>query len=267
LRILLVNDDGVYSAGLQTLRATLERMPGAEVYVVAPDRQRSASGHAITLHKPLYIEEVDIPGAESPVYAVNGTPADCTKIGMLAVLPGPADLVISGINRGGNLGLDVLYSGTVSAAIEGVILGVPAIAVSLAAWENPDYRPAAAFTAQLVELVMDRGLPPGVLLNVNVPPVPDGAVAGVAVTRLSRRSYRDRFERRVDPRGRTYYWLAGDPVEDPQPADTDVGAVRAGLISITPLRLNLADEGVIHQLRPWQDWLQERLTAARSRRS
>ncbi|HEY8394739.1 MAG TPA: 5'/3'-nucleotidase SurE [Thermaerobacter sp.] len=263
MRILLVNDDGVYSAGLHALRATLEQKPGVEVYVVAPDRQRSASGHAITLHKPLYIEQVDIAGSSSPVYAVNGTPADCTKIGILAVLPGPADLVISGINRGANLGTDVLYSGTVSAAIEGVILGAPAIAVSLATWENPDYTLAASFTAELVDMVVERGLPPGVLLNVNIPPARGNTAAGVAITRLSRRSYRDRFERRVDPRGRAYYWLAGEPVDDPQPPDTDIGAVRAGLISITPLRLNLTDEQLIHQLGPWQESLQDRLARAR----
>lgn len=263
MRILLVNDDGVYSPGLHTLRSTLEQEPGLEVYVVAPDRQRSASGHAITLHKPLYLDRIDFPGASSPVYAVNGTPADCTKIGIMAVLPGPADLVISGINRGANLGTDVLYSGTVSAAIEGIILGVPSIAVSLAAWQDPDYSLAAAFTAELVAAVAEHGLPPGVLLNVNVPPVDRDSLAGIAITELSRRSYRDRFERRVDPRGRAYYWLAGEPVDEPQSTDTDVGAVRAGMISITPLRLALTDRQAIDQLRPWRRLLEERFTRAR----
>ena len=257
MRILLVNDDGVYSPGLQTLRATLEQISGCEVYVVAPDRQRSASGHAITLHKPLYLDRVEIPDARAPVYAVNGTPADCTKIGLLAVLPGPCDLVISGINRGGNLGFDVLYSGTVSAAIEGVIMGVPAIAVSLAAWEDPDYSVAATFTARLVRLVAQHGLPAGVLLNVNVPPLGWDRLAGVAFTVLSRRSYRDRFERRTDPRGRPYYWLAGEPVEEPPSLETDVGAVRAGFISITPLHLHLSDPETLERLRPWQRELEE----------
>ncbi|ADU51205.1 5'-nucleotidase; exopolyphosphatase; 3'-nucleotidase [Thermaerobacter marianensis DSM 12885] len=252
MRVLLVNDDGVYSHGIQALRATLEEAEDWEVYVVAPDRQRSASGHAITLHKPLYLDRVDIPGARSPVYAVSGTPADCTKIGLLAVLPGPCDLVISGINRGGNLGFDVLYSGTVSAAIEGVIMGVPAIAVSLAAWEEPDYGPAAAFTARLAEVVARKGLPRGVLLNVNVPPLPAERIKGVALTVLSRRSYRDRFEKRFDPRGRPYYWLAGEPVEEPPSAETDVGAVRAGYISITPLHLQLSDHETLGQLQAWK---------------
>lgn len=256
LRVLLVNDDGVYSRGIQALRAILEERTDWEVYVVAPDRQRSASGHAITLHKPLYLDPVDIPGARSPVYAVNGTPADCTKLGLLAVLPGPCDLVISGINRGGNLGFDVLYSGTVSAAIEGVIMGVPAIAVSLAAWDDPDYGPAAAFTAHLAAMVAKKGLPRGVLLNVNVPPLPTTQMAGVALTVLSRRSYHDRFEKRVDPRGRPYYWLAGEPVEEPPSVETDVGAVRAGYVSITPLQLQLTDRRTLAHLEGWMEELE-----------
>lgn len=264
MRILLVNDDGVYSAGLQTLRATLERARGVELYVVAPDRPRSASGHAITLHKPLYLERVHVAHAASPIYAVNGTPADCTKIGLLEVLPGPADLVIAGINRGGNLGIDVIYSGTVSAAIEAVILGVPSIAVSLAGWENLDYRVAADFTAHLVSLVQRHGLPAGTLLNVNVPHLDWSELAGVAITSLGRRSYRDRFEHRTDPRGRRYYWLAGEPVVESPAAGTDVGAVRAGLISITPLSLRLVDPAGLEQLRPWQSDLQAVLERRRA---
>ncbi|GAB6875667.1 5'/3'-nucleotidase SurE [Thermaerobacter litoralis] len=263
MRVLLVNDDGVYSPGIQTLRAALEERTGWEVYVVAPDRQRSASGHAITLHKPLYLDPVEIPGARSPVYAVSGTPADCTKIGLLAVLPGPCDLVISGINRGGNLGFDVLYSGTVSAAIEGVIMGVPAIAVSLAAWQEPDYGPAARFTARLAELVAREGLPPGVLLNVNVPPLPEERIAGVVLTVLSRRMYRDRFEKRLDPRGRPYYWLAGEPVQEPPSVETDVGAVRAGYISITPLHLQLSDREAMARLEAWRPQLEAGLGSSR----
>lgn len=253
MRVLLTNDDGVYAEGLQVLRGVLEREGEFDVAVVAPERERSASSHAITLHKPLYVNEVTIEGSRVPTWSVSGTPADCTKIGVLALLKERPDLVISGINRGANLGMDVLYSGTVSAAIEGAILGIPSIAVSLTTFDDADYGFAARFTAALVRKIAREGLPPGALLNVNVPPLDEDQVAGVAVNRLGLRYYTDVFHPRQDPRGRTYYWLAGAVRHGEEPADTDIGALERNMISITPLHLNLTDGSLAEKMRPWAD--------------
>ncbi len=252
LRILVTNDDGVYAEGLQTLwRVLLHQLRSDdEVYVVAPERERSAVGHAITLHKPLHVNEISFSDGHLPIWSVSGNPADCTKIGVEALLPAHPDLVISGINRGANLGMDVLYSGTVSAAIEGVILGIPSIAVSLAAWENPDYTYAAKFVAGLVERHRRDALSPSTLLNVNVPAIEEDKIAGVAATRLGVRRYRDVFHRREDPRGRTYYWLAGEPIEEGDPG-TDVDALASNMVSVTPLRLQLTEESQLPTLDKW----------------
>src|SRR5690606_9213706 len=245
LRILLTNDDGVHAEGIQALRRALERVPGVELFVVAPERERSASSHAITLHKPLYVNRITVPEARAPMWSVSGTPADCTKIAVGALLDAPPDLVISGINRGPNLGTDVFYSGTVSAAIEAVVAGIPAIAVSLAAYRDADFGPAARFIAALVRFILRRGNPGFTLLNVNVPALELEQMAGVVVTRLSQRRYSDAFVQRRDPRGRTYYWLAGELLgDDPDPA-TDTGALQQNLISLTPLHLNLTDDTLL----------------------
>ncbi len=248
--ILLTNDDGVYADGLQILRRELEER-GFELAIVAPERERSASGHAITLHKPVYVHRLQLDGTRVPAWSVSGTPADCAKLGVLALLERRPDLVVSGINRGPNLGMDVLYSGTVSAAFEAAILGLPAVAVSLGTFEDADYAPAARFTGALMEQIARRSLPPGVLLNVNVPPLPEEEMAGVAVTRLGVRYYTDVFHPRQDPRGRTYYWLAGEVVPGREGPDTDVGALEQNLVSITPLHLRLTDQAALEGLRAW----------------
>jgi len=258
LRILLTNDDGVHAEGIQALRRVLERVPGIELFVVAPDRERSASSHAITLHKPLYVSRVQMPDARAPMWSVSGTPADCTKIAVSALLDRPPDLVISGINRGPNLGTDVLYSGTVSAAIEAVIAGIPAVAVSLVAYRDADFDPAAQFVAVLVGVIMRHGNPGFTLLNVNVPALELDQMAGVAVTRLSRRRYTDSFVERSDPRGRTYYWLAGELLGDDADPTTDAGAVQRNLISLTPLHLNLTDTSLLPALGDWVSELDSR---------
>ncbi len=251
MRVLLTNDDGVYAEGLQALRRALEAEPGFEVAVVAPERERSASSHAITLHKPLYVHEVHIDGCRTPTWSVSGTPADCTKIGVLAILNRRPDVVVSGINRGPNLGMDVFYSGTVSAAIEGAILGIPSLAVSLATFEDADYTFAARFTVALLRRVAAEGLEAGALLNVNVPALDEDQVAGVAVTRLGLRYYDDVFHPREDPRGRRYYWLAGEVRRGGEDPDTDIGALERNLVSITPLRLQLTDVALGQRLRAW----------------
>ena len=249
--VLLTNDDGINADGLQSLRVAFQSVPGAEVYVVAPDRERSASGHAITIHHPLQVEEMAAGEAAARSFAVNGTPADCVKLGVKALLPKPPDLVVSGINRGPNLGTDVFYSGTVSAAVESLIMGIPSIAVSLTAFENLDYGFAARFAVYLAGEVLSRGLPENTLLNVNVPPLDEEEIAGVAVTRLGKRPYENVFERRLDPRGRLYFWLAGENLSLAGDPDTDVGAIRNNLVSVTPIHLDLTNHEVVSLLSQW----------------
>ncbi len=246
--ILITNDDGIYAEGLTALRDALTEV--GEVTIVAPERPRSASGHAITLHKPLRVAPVRLPwGGEG--YATNGTPSDCVVLGLFAVMP-RCDLVVAGINLGPNLGEDLTYSGTVSAAMEGAICGKPAIAVSLADYEMPDYRPAARFTAQLAREVLAHGLPPDVLLNVNVPNLPEAELGGVVITRQGKRRYGGRVERRLDPRGRPYYWLGGEIIEEVEGDGSDGEAVRLGKISVTPLHLDLTSDTFMPTLRTWQ---------------
>lgn len=251
MRVLLTNDDGVYAEGLQTLRRRLEKERGLEIFVVAPERERSASSHAITLHKPLYVHRVETEDFDVPTWSVSGTPADCTKIGVLALLDRPPDLVVSGINRGPNLGMDVLYSGTVSAAIEGAILGIPSIAVSLGTFQDADYGTAADFMASFLRKAEKEGLKPGALININVPALEADRLAGVAITRLGHRYYTDVFHPRRDPRGRTYYWLAGEVRDSEEGIETDIGALERNLVSITPLHLRLTDEELASRMRGW----------------
>jgi 5'-nucleotidase len=249
--ILLTNDDGIYAPGINAIRAELERIGGHEIWAVAPDRERSASGHAITMYRPLFPLKAEIPGAQSPCYSVTGTPADSAKLAIEAILPRRPDLVISGINRGANLGTDIFYSGTVAAALEGPILGIPAIASSLDSWTSSDYIVAAHFTAQLALRVLSEGLPEGTLLNVNIPAVPREQVQGVRITRMGRRLYRDQWDKRIDPRGRTYYWLAGEVMELHNDPDTDVVAVEQGYVSVTPIQLDLTRYDQTERLTGW----------------
>ncbi len=249
--VLLTNDDGINADGIQALKAAFLGVPGAEVYVVAPDRERSASGHSITIHHPLQVEEVDAGEAGGRSFAINGTPADCVKLGVKALLPETPQVIVSGINRGPNLGTDVFYSGTVSAAVEGIILGIPSIAVSLTAFENLDYSFAARFAVYLTGEILARGLPENTLLNVNVPPLGEEEIAGVTVTRLGKRPYENIFERRFDPRGKLYFWLAGENLTLDDGPDTDVGAIKDNLVSVTPVHLDLTNHEVVSLLSQW----------------
>ncbi|MCL5676700.1 MAG: 5'/3'-nucleotidase SurE [Firmicutes bacterium] len=251
MRILLSNDDGVHAEGILSLAQAMSEIPGAELYVAAPDRERSASGHAITVYRPLHVDEVELPGVTGVVWRISGTPADCVKLALDSLMPARPDLVISGINRGANLGTDVFYSGTVSAAIEATFSDVPAIAISLADWKNPDYSAAAAFMRFLAPKVLERGLPPRSLLNVNVPAVERKHLAGVAMTKLGVRLYTNQFDRRVDPRGRVYYWLTGDLAELHNDPDSDVYAVQQNLISVTPIQLDLTHHAFIPEVEGW----------------
>ena len=244
MNILVTNDDGILAPALKALRAALATL--GRVVIVAPDRDQSATSHSLTLHRPFRIHRHD-----PDVYSVDGTPTDCVVCAWYGLLDAAPDLVISGINHGPNMGEDVFYSGTVAAAIEGAMQGAPAIAVSLVTRELTDFLEPAEFVARLARCVVERGLPRRQLLNVNIPHLPWDEVHGVAITRLGSRVYRDTLVRKVDPRGRDYYWIGGeDPVWDPREG-TDFNAVHDGRISITPLKLDLTDDAAMETLSAW----------------
>lgn len=219
--------------------------------MVAPDRERSAAGHAVTMTEPLRAwREIWPDGRE--VFVVDGTPADCVKVAVKALLERRPDAVVSGINLGGNAGVNVIYSGTVSAATEATILGIPAAAVSLDTFTDPDFQPAARVAAWVVAKLLQSGLPPGVMLNVNVPALPAERIAGVKVTRQSGAVLEDRYEERHDPRGRRYFWLAAERLSVPDPRDDDdITALREGYISVTPVHYDLTDEAARAELARW----------------
>lgn len=249
MRILVTNDDGVWAPGLRAL--VVQLAPAHEVVVVAPDRERSGVGHGITVHHPLRVMRVDL-GEGVEGFAVSGTPADCVKIAFDALLDRPPEMVISGVNAGVNVGTDYLYSGTVAAAIEGCLYGVPAMAVSLDGRDAEGFAFAAHAAEAIARRMKELRLPPDTLLNVNVPGGGAGAVKGVRATRLGRRRYRNVFDRRSDPRGREYYWLAGDPVDlEMDDVTTDAAALRAGYISITPIRVEGTDFDSVEMLKSW----------------
>jgi 5'-nucleotidase len=245
--ILVSNDDGIHSAGLAALATALE--PIGEVVVFAPDREQSACSHALTLHRPLRIDEVQ-PGR----FAVDGTPTDCVNLAVNAILKGRPSLLVSGINRGANLGDDVTYSGTVSAAMEGTLLGIPSIAMSLIGRTTFDFGVSASFAARLARWVLEHGLPPDTLLNVNVPQDFEGAAPrAVALTRMGRRRYGDAIVEKIDPRGRKYYWIGGEDVPFVAEEGTDFHAVHQGLISVTPIHLDLTNYRTLDVLARVQD--------------
>ncbi|MBU6230432.1 MAG: 5'/3'-nucleotidase SurE [Cyanobacteria bacterium REEB459] len=269
MNILISNDDGIFALGMRTLAATLAAA-GHQVTVVCPDRERSATGHGLTIHKPIRAEAIEeVFHGDIRAWSCSGTPSDCVKLALGALMDTPPDVVVSGINHGANLGTDVLYSGTVSAAMEGAIEGIPAIAVSLTSFTQRSFVPAATFIRQLLSSQDWFPLSSALLFNVNVPALAMADIKGVKVTRQGVRRYVDQFEQRLDPRGKTYYWLAGEVLEDQQetglhqgwPADlrqviravpADVHAIREGYISITPLQYNLTAVTQLGHLNEWQ---------------
>ncbi len=251
MRILVTNDDGVQAPGILALKTALEAIPGADVFVVAPERPRSAAGHAITLHKPLRLSQVSLADG-SQAYAASGTPADCVVLGAQEVMQGRVDLVVSGINHGPNLGWDVHYSGTVAAAKEAAMIGYPAIAVSVASYAaDVRYDAAAAFAARLAVWLFERPMPERTLLNVNVPSLAPEQIAGILVARQGPRQYVDRYERREDPSGKPYYWLGGTLSDTRAPEGSDVRAIADGKISITPLQLDMTAFDLMDTLKEW----------------
>ena len=253
--ILVSNDDGVHAPGLVALAQALRQV--GTVIVVAPERNWSAVGHTKTMHKPLRAVQVALPGVEGiTAYQSNGSPSDCVSLGLLGLAGRPVDLVVSGINDGANVGTDLLYSGTFAAAAEAAIAGVPAFAISLDVGQYLNYAAAAAFAAALAGdmLARARGQAPGErpwLLNVNIPDRPEGEIARVQVTRLGTRVYQDALVERLDPRGRRYYWIGGNVPTGLVEEGTDIGALAAGDISVTPIRLDLTDEARMDELRTW----------------
>lgn len=234
--ILLTNDDGIHAEGLWFLRKALEDL--GEICVIAPESQQSAVGHSITLNDPIRVREVWRNG-ELYGYGVGGTPADSVKLAIHSLAKRPPSLVVSGINDGANVGINVLYSGTVSAATEAAILGYPAMACSFAQKKKPVFDWSLRWIRSLAEVVLRRGLPHGVALNVNLPSLPPEKVMGFKITRQSVRKFKENYEPREDPRGNTYYWLSGEVAPDEEDESSDVVALRNGFVSVTPLYYDL----------------------------
>lgn len=243
MRILITNDDGVTSKGLLTLAKVLSKHHS--VLVVAPESEQSATGHAITVRMPIWVKKVEVL-EDFPVYATTGTPADCVKIGVEVLAKKRVDLVISGINYGHNLGTDVIYSGTVSGALEGALLGIPALAASAPIEKNYDYNQAALFIETFIQNFDFKILGQFTALNINFP---SGIIKGWKVTKQSTRRYADRFEARIDPAGNTYYWMYGDIIEDDPSVDSDYSAIKQGYVSITPITIFMNNEKVLMSLK------------------
>jgi 5'/3'-nucleotidase len=240
--ILVTNDDGVYSPGILILAKRLREID--TVVIVAPDRERSAAGHSMTLHRPLLIEEI-----KESIYSVNGTPTDCVNIAVKGLLKEIPRLVVSGINKGPNLGDDVTYSGTVAGAIEGILLGIPSFAISLAAREDFRFAEASEVAVRTASGILDQGLPGGTLLNINVPNLPIDQMQGTLITRLGKRIYHQMTVERVDPRGKKYYWIGGGEPDWEREEGTDLDAVDRKFVSITPLHLDMTDYASFDRLR------------------
>jgi 5'-nucleotidase len=246
--ILICNDDGIDAPGIYALAQEIKRI--ARVTVIAPDRQQSAVGHAITMQYPLRAMPFS-KGGEFFGFAVNGTPADAVKLAVKRLLAEPVDMVISGINHGSNTAINIIYSGTVSAATEGTILGIPSIAISLTTYGEADFGVAARFAARLAQMVEREGLPPGTLLNVNVPALPEQQIRGVKMTAQGRSSWEDTFDVRQDPSGKEYFWLTGRMnVSDTDP-DTDQVSIGEGYISVTPIHYDLTDRAQLSAMQRW----------------
>ncbi|UCF79811.1 MAG: 5'/3'-nucleotidase SurE [Candidatus Eiseniibacteriota bacterium] len=242
--ILVTNDDGVHAEGLAALKQALSAL--GKVVAVAPDRERSATSHSLTLTDPLRVKKV-----EDSVLSVDGTPTDCVLLAVNGLLDERPELVVAGINHGPNLGEDVSYSGTVAAAIEGTLQGIPSIALSMTGKPPYHFDTACSFIVKLVRVLMQKGMDPQMLLNVNVPNLSAENISSVKVTKLGRRIYKDLIVKKVDPRGKTYYWIGGNEATWEGDESTDFGAIDAGMISVTPLHLDLTDYRRIVEMESW----------------
>jgi 5'-nucleotidase len=246
LKILLTNDDGIHAQGLVALYRELNA--DYDLSVVAPESEMSAVGHSITLASPLRVREVYKNGTFFG-YGVSGTPADCVKIAVQEILKSSPDIIISGINMGANVGVNVLYSGTVSAATEGAFLGISSFALSLDSRKDPDFRFAARFSREIIRLITENGLKKGTALNVNIPAVPAEKIRGVSITHQGIGRYKESYERRIDPRGNVYYWLSGETPVTEESLDADVNALKDERITITPVSYDLTCREELERLR------------------
>ena len=249
MKILLTNDDGIYSPGILSLKQTLKSI--GSVTVVAPDVQKSGVGHSITFSHPLRVRDVHLDGGFVG-YGIDGSPADCVKIGVREIMKEKPGLLVAGINIGANVGINVLYSGTVAAAIEGALLGIPSIAVSLEISElPPDVQSAAALTRDIISSIITREIPKGTLININIPLVPKNEIKGIKITKQYSGDFDERYDRRTDPRGSAYYWLAGTGWPEEDVIGTDMHALKGGYISMTPLKYDLTDNRFFKELETW----------------
>ena len=248
MKILLSNDDGIYAPGLLALSEAVCDL--GEVWVVAPDREQSSVGHAISLSDPIRVAPYPFAGVHV-AYAVGGTPADCVKLALTALMPEKPDIILSGINQGENTGISVIYSGTVSAATEGTISGVPSLAISLDSFTSKRFKPAAQMARRLAELTIQHGLPKDTLLNINVPDLPEEEWRGIRITRQGQARWKETFDKRADPRGRVYYWMDGHKLEIEEPDDSDARALTDGFVTVTPIRLNMTNHEFISKLKTW----------------
>ena len=252
----MTNDDGIHAPGLRALRTAL--MPDHKIDIVAPEQEMSAVGHAISLSKPLRVKKV-IKNSAFYGYAVSGTPADCVKIALQELLETPPDVILSGINQGANVGVDILYSGTVSAATEGAFMGIKSAAISLDTRVDPDFGFAAQFSREVVRFLAQHGLESGTAINVNVPALPPEEIRGVCVVRQGMSRIEEHYEARKDPRGNVYYWLSGETPIDNGKEDTDGMALKQKKITITPIHYDLTHRQELKRLRAhipdsWNAW-------------
>lgn len=251
MKILVSNDDGIDSIGIQILTKYLKEI--AEVTIVAPHKEQSAAGHSITMQVPLRVTQ-NYRNGEFFGYAVDGTPADCVKIGIRNIMKDKPDLVVSGINHGSNTAINIIYSGTVSAAREAAIMDIPAMAISLTSHTSQNFDYAAKVAQQLALTVSEKenDIPKGTLLNVNVPDVPEGEIAGIILTIQGKSKWADTYEERKDPYGRSYYWLKGDLIEVDEDLKTDQAAVRNKYVSVTPIHFDLTDYSTYEKMKNWK---------------
>jgi 5'-nucleotidase len=246
--ILVCNDDGIDAPGIYALVQELKKI--GRVSVVAPDKQQSAVGHAITMNYPLRVKEFKKDGKIFG-HAVQGTPADCVKLAIRAILKHQPDLVVSGINHGSNTAISVIYSGTVSAATEGTVLGIPSFAVSLTTYASPDFRYAAQLARKLALMILKKGLPAGTLLNVNVPPLKKRDIKGILITRQGKAVWNDTFDHRRDPNNREYFWLTGGLENIDTDIEFDEAAIRNQYVSISPIHYDLTDYKMLESMKKW----------------
>ncbi len=249
MHLLLTNDDGIYAPGIAALKQNIQDL--GHVTVVAPDVEQSGVGHSITFSHPLRVREVQA-NNQRIGYGVNGSPADCVKLAIYEVMEQRPDVVISGINMGSNVGIHILYSGTVAAAVEAAIMGYPSIAVSFEiSGRYDDIHSAAKVARSVIERILTHKLPKGSLLNINIPSIPPDQIKGIKVTRQYAQDFRENFEKRTDPSGRSYYWLLGTDKTRHREEDTDIHAINEGYISITPLRYDLTDYAMQKKIVDW----------------